>query len=126
MNGKVGILKIKGTENPADLMTKFTDLATLDKLCGIIGLLLREGRAAAAPKMAKHAQMDGQAPKSMRRRTRLTMWSASIMNSLRQTQTRRIGKVSRISTSMKFCGNALPRRPHRRLLLPAPCLRQVW
>ena len=41
-------------------MTKFTDLATLDMLCGIMGLLVREGRAAAAPKMAMHAQMAGQ------------------------------------------------------------------
>lgn len=58
-NGKVGILKIKGTENPSDLMTKFTDLATLDKLCGIMGLLVREGRAAAAPGVAKHAAPAG-------------------------------------------------------------------
>ena len=45
-DGKVGTLKVKGTENPLDLMTKLTDLATLDKLCGIVALLVREGRAA--------------------------------------------------------------------------------
>ena len=33
-NKKIGILKVKGTENPADLMTKFTDFATLEKLSG--------------------------------------------------------------------------------------------
>ena len=42
-------LKIDGTKNPADLMTKFTDFATLDKLCGVMGLQVRTGRAAAAP-----------------------------------------------------------------------------
>lgn len=35
---QIGILKIKGTEKPSDLMTKFVDFATLDKLCGIMGL----------------------------------------------------------------------------------------
>ena len=30
---QIGILKVKGTENPVDLMTKVTDSATLDRLC---------------------------------------------------------------------------------------------
>ena len=43
--GRIGINKVKGTENPSDLMTKFTDLATLDKLCAIMGLVVRaDGR----------------------------------------------------------------------------------
>ena len=29
---RIGLHKVKGTENPSDLMTKFTDLATMDKL----------------------------------------------------------------------------------------------
>ena len=58
-NKKIGILKVKGTENPADLMTKFTDFATLDKLCAVMGLQVRTGRAAAAPEVSRdaHANM---------------------------------------------------------------------
>ena len=52
---QIGLLKVKGTENPSDLMIKFTDLATLDKLCAIMGLELRGGRSALAPEVAKGA-----------------------------------------------------------------------
>ena len=48
---KIGILKVKGTENPSDLMTKFTDANTLDKLSGLMGILTRGGRAEAAPQV---------------------------------------------------------------------------
>ena len=50
---QVGIAKVKGTENPSDLMTKFTDLATLEKLCTIMNLETRGGRATSAPKVAE-------------------------------------------------------------------------
>ena len=53
---QIGILKVKGTENPSDLMTKFTDLATLEKMCDIMSLEVRGGRAASAPKTAEHAE----------------------------------------------------------------------
>ena len=53
---QIGLTKVKGTENPADLMTKFTDYATLEKLCAIMGLETRGGRAAAAPKVAENAR----------------------------------------------------------------------
>lgn len=56
---RIGLEKVKGTENPSDLMTKFTDLATLDKLCAIMGLVVRDGRAASAPKVTT-SQGDGQ------------------------------------------------------------------
>ena len=50
---RIGLLKVKGTENPADLMTKFVDYATLEKLMGLMGLVVRTGRADSAPQMAK-------------------------------------------------------------------------
>ena len=52
---RLGLLKVKGTENPADLMTKFTDFATLDKLCSLMGLVVRGDRAQNAPQVARHA-----------------------------------------------------------------------
>ena len=39
-------------------MTKFTDLATLDKLCGIMGLMVHEGRPQKAPQIDKDAEME--------------------------------------------------------------------
>ena len=55
---QIGILKIKGTENPSDLMTKFVDSATLDKLSNIMGLMVREGRAAAAPEVTSNVSTE--------------------------------------------------------------------
>ena len=52
---QIGLSKVKGTENPADLMTKFTDSATLDKMCTIMNLEVRGGRSALAPKVAEGA-----------------------------------------------------------------------
>ena len=46
---QIGILKVKGTENPSDLMTKVTDLATLDRLCNLMGLVVRSGRGSRGP-----------------------------------------------------------------------------
>ena len=53
---QIGICKVNGTENPSDLMTKFTDHATLEKLCAIMGLQTRRGRAALAPKVSENAR----------------------------------------------------------------------
>ena len=55
---RIGLEKVKGTENPTDLMTKFTDLATLDKLCALMGLEVKGGRAAAAPNETKKPRRD--------------------------------------------------------------------
>ena len=109
-------------------MTKFTDLATLDKLCGIMGLLVREGRAAAAPKMAKHAQMGDQSIEEQEE-TFAVDYVECIGYEFSETNPkciRQMEKVNQSATSMKFCGTALPWMPHCRLLLPAPCLRQTW
>ena len=53
---KIGVIKVKGTENPVELMTKFTDFATTDKLCSVVGLVIKTGRAASAPKIATSVQ----------------------------------------------------------------------
>ena len=53
---RIGLEKVKGTENPSDLMTKFTDLSTLDKLCSIMSLAVRDGRAKVAPKVTTSQQ----------------------------------------------------------------------
>ena len=46
---RVSLLKIPGTENPADLMTKPLESATQDKLMSKLGLVVLDGRAASAP-----------------------------------------------------------------------------
>ena len=48
---RLSLLKVPGTENPADLMTKPLDSATQDKLMLKFGLAVLEGRAASAPKL---------------------------------------------------------------------------
>ncbi len=51
---KAGILtveKIRGTVNPADLMTKHLDGTTMRAMCGLLDLKFETGRAAAAPKL---------------------------------------------------------------------------
>ena len=55
---QIGILKVKGTENPSDLMTKFTDFGTLDKLSAVMGLEVRAGRAEVAPEVAGSIEDD--------------------------------------------------------------------
>ena len=77
-NKKIGILKVKGTENPADLMTKFTDFATLDKLCGVMGLQVRSGRAAAAAEVLKDAQASMAANVEEARRTTRVRFSDEV------------------------------------------------
>ena len=46
---RIGLSKVLGTVNPADLMTKYTDSSTLERLLVIMSLERREGRAEIAP-----------------------------------------------------------------------------
>ena len=51
---KAGILtveKVRGTVNPADLITKHLDGATMRAMCGLLDLKFETGRAAATPKL---------------------------------------------------------------------------
>ena len=49
-NNKQAFLhKVLGTENPADLLTKYTDRSTLMKALSAMGLHNEEGRSAVAP-----------------------------------------------------------------------------
>ena len=48
-SGDFTLTKVKGTENPADVLTKYTDRATLSKHLDGVGLALVEGRAESAP-----------------------------------------------------------------------------
>ena len=52
---QLGLLKVKGTENPADLMTKYLDQATMYKMNELMGLEVRTGRSAIAPQVAEGA-----------------------------------------------------------------------
>ena len=45
----VELVKVLGTDNPADLFTKYLDKATIHKALGAMNCEFREGRAAAAP-----------------------------------------------------------------------------
>ena len=46
--GKVSLHKVLGTQNPADIMTKHTDRATLEKMLGLMNLRTMSGRAEGA------------------------------------------------------------------------------
>ena len=50
--GKVSLHKVLGSENPADIMTKYTDSATLQKMLNLMNLRQMEGRAECAPATA--------------------------------------------------------------------------
>ena len=50
---KVGILKIKGTENPADLMTKHNPQKTMEEHCWRIRLRPESGRSTLASKFSR-------------------------------------------------------------------------
>ena len=50
--GKVSLHKVLGSENPADIMTKYVDSATLKKMLKIINLIPMSGRAEIAPAAA--------------------------------------------------------------------------
>ena len=47
--GAVSLHKVLGTENPADIMTKYTDRATLEKMLGLVNMKAMAGRAECAP-----------------------------------------------------------------------------
>ena len=51
---RVHLEKVLGTENPADLMTKYLDQASMDKMLAKMGVSMADGRAASAPQTAKH------------------------------------------------------------------------
>ena len=48
----VELVKVLGSENPADIMTKYTDRAILDKMLKLAGLSTLDGRAECAPMAA--------------------------------------------------------------------------
>ena len=48
-SGAVSLHKVLGTENPADIMTKYTDRTILEKMLGIVNMQTLPGRAACAP-----------------------------------------------------------------------------
>ena len=50
--GTVRLHKVLGADNPADIMTKYTDRVVLQKLLKLMGLHELEGRAACAPAAA--------------------------------------------------------------------------
>ena len=50
--GAVTLHKVLGTENPADIMTKYTDRSVLEKMLGLMNLREMSGRAECAPAAA--------------------------------------------------------------------------
>ena len=48
-NGDINLLKVLGTENPADALTKYLDPVTMNKALDKMGVHFMEGRAASAP-----------------------------------------------------------------------------
>ena len=51
-SGAVTLLKVLGTENPADIITKYTDRAILEKMLGLMTLRQMPRRAECAPAAA--------------------------------------------------------------------------
>ena len=51
-NGAVTLHKVPGVSNPADIMTKYIERATLEKMLGLMNLVPLDGRAACAPAAA--------------------------------------------------------------------------
>ena len=47
--GTVSLHKVHGSENPAGVMTKYTDASTLNKMLGLMNLRQMDGRAECAP-----------------------------------------------------------------------------
>ena len=50
--GAVTLHKVLGADNPADIMTKYTDRAILEKMLGLMNLRQMSGRAECAPAAA--------------------------------------------------------------------------
>ena len=51
-SGRVELVKIPGTENPADILTKYVDRPLLQKMIQKMGMVQLEGRAKCAPAIA--------------------------------------------------------------------------
>ena len=54
-SGRVELLKVLGSENPADMFTKYVERPILQKMLGKIGMQQLDGRAECAPAAAKKA-----------------------------------------------------------------------
>ena len=48
-DGKMELVKILGTENPADILTKYVDKASMEKALKKLNLVFKEGRSPMAP-----------------------------------------------------------------------------
>ena len=51
-SGRAELVKVLGSENPADILTKFVEAPLLKKMLSKMGMLKMEGRAACAPTIA--------------------------------------------------------------------------
>ena len=51
-NGDVEVLKVLGSENPADLLTKFVEHPIIDKMVSKLNLSFEKGLAESAPQIA--------------------------------------------------------------------------
>ena len=51
-SGRVELVKVLGTENPADILTKYIEKPLLQKMLAKMGMVQMEGRAACAPAIA--------------------------------------------------------------------------
>ena len=51
-SGRVELVKVLGTENPADILTKYIERPLLQKMLAKMGMVQMEGRAACAPAIA--------------------------------------------------------------------------
>ena len=56
-SGDFALTKVRGTDNPSDVLTKYSDRATLAKHIENMGLTFVEGRAESAPELT-HAIID--------------------------------------------------------------------
>ena len=48
-NGDVALIKVLGTENPADAFTKYLDVASMERALTRMNVSFMDGRAAIAP-----------------------------------------------------------------------------
>ena len=62
--GDLVIKKCWGGENPADLLTKYLNRSLIEKNLLLFGMKVRDGRAASAPAIASHANLDCPIPAS--------------------------------------------------------------
>ena len=57
--GRFGIGKVDGKENPSDIYTKYLDQATMEKHLGFMHIVNRAGRPEVAPGAAHHGAGQG-------------------------------------------------------------------